>query len=435
MKKNNVKIAVISLGCDKNRVDTETILYRLIKSGYQITDDNSRADIIIINTCAFIASAQKEAVETIFECNKARSNSLKKLIVTGCLPQRYGEKLVKLLPEVDCFIGINDYDDICGIIESDKKIFISGHKRNDTSDRIISTPPHYSYLKIAEGCDNHCTYCTIPSLRGPYRSGDIDKLVHEAKSLEDRGVTELIIVAQDTTRYGIDLYGELKLTGLLKNILINTDFVRIRLLYCYPELVNDQLIELIESSPRIYDYLDIPLQHISNSVLKRMGRKSTKEHIIRLFEKLSRAKIRVRTTFMVGFPGETEEDFKELCDFVALYKPYHVGIFAYSKEEGTPSSKMKEQLPKSVKSKRVQILGDLHKTNTEYRNKMLIGKILSVVYEDIDYDRGLFMGRTEYDAPEIDGFVYFKGNNAEVGRTYSIKITGYDGYDLIGEQI
>ena len=435
MMKSDKIIAVISLGCDKNRVDTETMLYRLIKGGYSITDNYGDADVIIINTCAFISSAQKEAVDTVFEANKLRQGKLKKLVVTGCLAQRHKEKLAELLPEVDCFVGMNDYDKICEIIESDTKFVLSGHKPCDTSRRTLSTPPHYSYLKIAEGCDNHCTYCTIPSIRGHYRSGEMQSLADEAKFLSDSGVKELIIVAQDTTRYGIDLYGEYKLTKLLKNILKTCDFVHIRLLYCYPELVSDELIDLVASEPRMAGYMDIPLQHISDNVLKRMGRKSNRADIVRLFDKLASRGIKVRTTFIVGFPGESEEDFGELCDFVEKYKPYHVGIFAYSKEDGTPAAKLKGQLPTSVKRDRVNVLGERHSINTVQRNEKLIGQVLPVLYEDIDFDKNMFVGRTEYDAPEIDGLVYFTGNNCEVGSTYRVRITGYSGYDLIGEQL
>ena len=435
MNKSNAKIAVISLGCDKNRVDTETILYRLVSGGYNITNDYEEADIILINSCAFISSAQKECIDTVFDCNRYRSKNLKKIILTGCMPQRFQEKLIELLPEVDCFVGINDYEDICKIIESEIKYILSPHKYCETNRRILSTPPHYSYLKISEGCDNFCTYCTIPSIRGKFRSGSIEQLTNEAKFLSDMGVSELIIVAQDTTRYGIDIYGEKKLTELLGNILKKCDFVHIRMLYCYPELVDDALINFIASENRIVKYLDIPLQHISNSVLKRMGRKSSNENIVALFEKLNAIGIKVRTTFIVGFPGESEEDFIQLCEFVKKYKPYHVGIFAYSKEENTPAARMTEQISSKIKKQRVDILGGLHKQNVAERNSALVGQTLNIIYEDIDFDKNMFVGRTEYDAPEIDGLVYFSGNNVEVGNYYNVEITGFDGYDLIGRLV
>lgn len=427
------KVAVISLGCDKNRVDTENILYLLGKGGYEFTDDMSAADVILINTCAFIKTAEKESIDTIFDAAGLKvSGCLKKLIVTGCLPMRYKQQLAELLPEVDCFVGINDYSKICEIIDNGEKMSLCGNDA-PTEKRVLSTPPHYAYLKIAEGCDNYCTYCTIPSIRGKFRSRDMDSLLREAAFLSECGVGELILVAQDVTKYGKDLYGDYKLTELLRRILNKCDFRQIRLLYCYPELVGDELIDLVASEPRIANYLDIPLQHVSDAVLKRMGRRSNKAQIESLFAKLRNRNIAVRTTLIVGFPGETEDQFEELKSFVEEFKPVRLGVFAYSKEDGTPAARMKEQLPKSVKLARVNALGKIAKKQAEARNSSLVGQTLDVVYENIDYDRNMFVGRTEWDAPDIDTLVYFKGTYAEVGNVYKVLITAYDGYDLIGE--
>lgn len=426
--------AIVSLGCDKNRVDTENILYYLGQGGYTLTDDMNDADVIIINTCAFIKSAEKEAVDEIFaaaECKK--TGKCKKLVVAGCLPMRYGESLAELLPEADCFVGMNDYADICGIIERGDRVRMNGAYA-PTPRRILSTPPHYAYLKIADGCDNRCTYCTIPYIRGKYRSRTPDSLLEEAAYLDSMGVKELILVAQDVTRYGSDLGGYM-LVPLVKRLLAECSFSVIRLMYCYPELVTDELIDLISQEKRVASYIDVPLQHISDGILKRMGRRTSSAQIKELFTKLKSRNIAIRTTFMVGFPGETEEQFGELMDFVSEYRPDHTGVFAYSREEGTPAARMKDQVSVAVKRRRVSEIGKLTERIAEERNASLVGKTLPVIYEDIDYDRNMFVGRTEADAPEIDGLVYFKGDFCDVGSVYNVRITGYKGYDLIGEKV
>lgn len=427
------KVAIVSLGCDKNRVDTENLMYLLAKGGYSFTDDMAEAQIVLINTCAFIEAAQKESIDTIFDAAALRNGGkLEKLVVTGCLPMRYGDMLRELLPEVDTFICLKDYASVCDIING-KPPKHEGERAE--GKRILSTPPHYAYLKIAEGCDNHCTYCTIPSIRGRYVSRDTDSLIEEARFLEECGVTELILVAQDVTRYGKDLYGEYRLTTLIRRLLDEVSFDKLRLLYCYPELVTDELIDLIASEPRIAKYIDVPLQHISDDVLKRMGRRSTKAMTEELFGKLAARGIAVRTTLIVGFPGETEEQFEELKDFVEKYRPAHLGVFAYSKEDGTPAARMKDQIPKRIKLRRVNALGRIAERQAKERNAAFVGKVLDVIYEDIDNDRNMFVGRTEYDAPDIDGRVYFTADFVDVGNTYKVRITGYDGYDLIGEKV
>ena len=429
------KVAVISLGCDKNRVDTENILYYLGKGGYSATNDLGEADVIIINTCAFIKSAEKEAIDTIFEAAEyKKTGRCETLVVAGCLPMRYGNELSELLPEVDCFIGMNDYADICGIIDRRDRLSLCGHY-TETAKRILSTPPHYAYLRIADGCDNRCTYCTIPSIRGKYRSRNPDSLLEEAGYLDDMGVRELIIVAQDVTRYGKDLAGEYTLVDLLRRLLAERSFEKIRLLYCYPESVSDELIELVASEERMAKYMDVPLQHISDGILRRMGRRTDSAQIRELFGKLRSRGIAIRTTFIVGFPGETDEQFLELSDFISEYEPEHIGVFAYSREDGTPASRMKDQVPASVKRKRVNALGRLAKKLAEKRNASLVGKTLDVIYEDIDYDRNMFVGRTEADAPDIDGLVRFTGDFCDVGNVYKVRITGYSGYDLLGEKV
>ena len=421
------KIAVVSLGCDKNRVDTEKMLWYLKGGEYSITSDYGEAEVIIINTCAFIESARVEAIDTILEMSAYKNEgNCKKLIVTGCLPQKYRDEIGDSLPEVDAFLGVNEYEKIRDAIENNGEILPA------SDGRILTTPPHFAYLRISDGCDNFCTFCTIPSIRGKYRSRTIESIVFEANTLVKQGVRELILVAQDVTNYGKDLYGEPSLVRLLRE-LVKTDVEWIRLMYCYPELVTDELIDMIASEDKIAKYIDIPMQHVSDGVLKRMNRRNTYADACNICEKLKQKGIALRTTFMVGFPGETQEDFDLLMEFTKKYKPENVGIFAYSKEEGTPSAKLKGQLTKAVKKSRVNQLGKLNLENVIEHNEQMIGKVLDVVYEDVDYDRGLFCGRTQYDAPDIDKVVYFSGEYADVGNVYKVKITDYDEYDLIGE--
>lgn len=427
-----MKLNVVSLGCDKNRVDTEKMLFRL--RGAEITDDMSQADVIIINTCGFILPAREESVSAILEAAKYKtSGSCRKLIVTGCLVQGYSDELKQSLPEVDAFLGVNDYDKIVEAVNGDGICYVSSLPHEDIDERILSTPPHYAYLKIADGCDNFCTYCMIPKLRGKYRSTPIDKLMAEARGLIDNGVKELILVAQDVTRYGIDLYGEYKLVELLRQ-LSTLDFKWIRLMYCYPELVTDELIEEIKSNDKIAKYIDLPLQHVDDDILVKMNRRSTEKSICALLDKLEKAGIAVRTTLMTGFPSETEEQFGKMLNFVKSRKLRHVGVFAYS-DEDTPSSKMKGKLPKYVRQNRAKKIMEAHKSNVIAYNEAMVGKIVEVLYEDADFDKALFVGRTEDCAPDIDTYVYFKARYVEVGNFYKVKITGYKGYDLLGEVV
>lgn len=458
----NKKVSVVSLGCDKNRVDTETMLYNLASGGYEIINDFNEAEIIIVNTCAFIESARKEAIETILNAVNYKSNKCEKLIVTGCLPQKYKREIAGDLPEVDAFLGTEDYATICDTIQSlyvefksEKSSGLISQKNssetnenlaencacdslvkvkiNDYAKRILTTSAHVAYLKIADGCNNHCTFCTIPSIRGAYRSRTIESLVLEAKKLVDDGVKELILVAQDVTRYGIDLYDKLALVDLL-HALSELDVVWIRLMYCYDDLVTDELISEIDNNPKIAKYIDIPIQHASDKILKFMNRRSSNSGLRALMCKLrsTRNEIAVRTTVMVGFPGETEEDFNELVEFLKEFKPAHVGVFAYSKEADTPSALLKGHLSKKIKAARVKTIGELHLQNCKERNNKFIGQTIRVLYEDIDYKKNLFVGRAEFSAPDIDTFVYFKADFADVGNFYDITITHANTYDLFG---
>lgn len=428
-----MKLAVVSLGCDKNRVDTEKMLYRL-RGKLEIVGDMSAADVIIINTCGFILPAREESINTILEAASYKtSGSCSKLIVTGCLVQKHADELKESLPEVDAFLGVNDYDKICDVLSGEIAFCASTNPCEEIEGRILTTPPHYAYLKIADGCDNYCTYCTIPYIRGRYRSVPMESLISEASELVSSGVKELILVAQDVTRYGVDLYGDYKLIELL-NRLSALDVKWIRLMYCYPELVSDELISEIVSNEKIAKYIDIPLQHVDDDVLKKMNRKSSEQSIRAVIGKLKEAGIAVRTTLMTGFPSETEEQFDKLLSFVSEYKLRHVGAFAYS-DEDTPSSKIKGKVPASVRRNRAKKVLLAHKKNVTEYNSAMVGKVVKVLYEDLDYDKMMFKGRTEDCAPDIDTYVYFKADFADVGNFYNVRITGYKGYDLIGEAI
>lgn len=425
-------IAFISLGCDKNRVDTENIIFNVLRGDYAVSALED-ADVIVINTCAFIESARKESIDTILETAETYKTHGKcqKLIVTGCLPQKYASELKVELPEVDAFIGTNEYDGVLNVINS---LFAEKAGEYDTGGRVLTTSPSSVFLRIADGCNNKCTFCTIPSIRGGYRSVPLDKLIQEASSLVDDGASELILIAQDVTRYGYDLgEGAPKLIDLLK-ALCELDVKWIRLMYCYPEMMTDELINYIKSSPKIAKYIDIPIQHISSRILKLMNRRGSGDDIKVLFDKLSG--IVIRTTLMVGFPSEEESDFDELIDFVNEYKPVYAGVFAYSKEEDTPSAKLKPQITAKIKKQRVNALGAACTKVTKDFNASQVGRTIEVLYEDIDFERELFKGRAEFQSPDIDGCVYFTATECvEVGRYYKVKITDYDDYDLYGEVV
>lgn len=454
-------VAVISLGCDKNRVDTERMLYRIARGGYGVSDI-ADADVIIVNTCAFIESARQESIDTILQAAEYKTaGKCKRLVVTGCMPQIYRDELKKELPEVDAFLGVAEYDKILEAIscDGDENVAANTSEAGDCADdnskntlqdaeceykaftdsenvgRLLTTYPHVAYLKIAEGCGNHCTFCAIPKIRGKYRSRPVADVAAEASGLVNDGVKELILVAQDVTRYGEDR-GENKLIELLTE-LEKLPVRMIRLLYCYPERVTDALIDKIASSDKIAKYIDIPLQHYSDAVLKLMNRKSTGKMGEELINKLHSRGIVVRTTLMVGFPGETDDDFAALKSFVLRARPEYAGVFAYSKEDGTAAARLKGQIKKSIKSARADELGAACTSVTREFNESLVGKTLKVVYEDVDYDEGLFVGRAEFQAPDVDGAVYFKSKKAvNAGDVYGVKITACRGdYDLYGEVI
>lgn len=434
----SVKLGIISLGCDKNRVDTENLLAYASDNGVEITSDENEADVIVINTCAFIKSSQQEAIDTILEFVEKKKERDFKIIVTGCLPERYKQEIVDAIPEVDAYLGISEYSKIADVIND----VIKGKKVVDftpcdlpTTKRVLTTPYHYAYLKIAEGCDNHCTYCAIPKIRGKFRSRTIESLVDEAKMLvEEYGVKELNIVAQDVTRYGIDLYNEYALLKLLDKITA-LDVSWVRLLYCYPELLGDDLISFIAKNDKMCKYVDIPLQHVDDTILKTMGRRTSEKEIKTLIEKIrSAGDVAIRSTFIVGFPGETDEQYQKLFDFIKEYKLNYAGFFAYSKEEGTPAEKLKNQIPVAVKNKRLKNITALQSQVIFENNKNYVGKTLKVLYEGIDYDNNLFFGRPEFCAPDVDAKVLFKSHDlVNIGNFYDVTITGSKGYDLIGD--
>ena len=434
-----MKIGAISLGCDKNRVDTEKMLSRLVGGGHMLVGSEEEADVIIVNTCAFIDKAKEESIDEILSAIAAKNAGKgKKVIVTGCLAQRYADTLKEEFPEVDAILGIADYDAILKTIEDveeGEKVLNCANLDAFYSDRVLTTPYHYAYLKIADGCSNHCTYCAIPSIRGKYRSEKLEDLIREAKKLSDDGVKELILVAQDVTRYGTDFDGKPHLIELLDR-LSKLDFVWIRLLYLYPEMVDDKLIEYVENNDKIAKYMDIPLQHVDDDVLKRMNRRTNEKSIRELIAKLKNAGIAVRTTFICGFPGETQEQFEKLEKFVKEVKFDYAGFFAYSREEGTPADKLDGHLDESVKEERANKLRAIQEKIIKSRNKELIGSKIKVIYDDIDYDRQKFVGRSQTQAPDIDNVTLFESDEeVRIGEFYDVEITGCDGIDLVGKVI
>lgn len=429
-------IGVISLGCDKNRVDTEKML--AILGSDKITQDVSEAQIIIINSCAFLESSRKEAIDAVFECNEYRkSGKLEKIVLTGCLPQKFIGDMFDELTEVDVFLGISDYTRLPEAIElaygGNRVNFVGEAKTEPLAKRVVTTPLHYAYLRIADGCNNHCTYCLIPSIRGRYRSEKIDDLVNEAESLGD--VSELILVAQDVTRYGEDIYGKPSLVELIRRLSALENVGKIRLLYAYPDVLSDEVIDEIAANPKVIKYIDIPLQHAADAVLKRMNRKGSYADYIALIGKLRQKVpgIAIRSTFIAGFPGETEEQFGTLKKFLSEAKLENAGFFAYSREEGTPAYKLDGQIPASVKKKRVRELYKLQKEISANKLSGYVGKTIEVLADGIDYDRQAFVGRAYFMAPDIDGKVYFNSDmEINQGEFYKVKIEKSDAYDLFG---
>ena len=435
-----MKVGIVSLGCDKNRCNTETMLHYLQEGGYEITNNEAEAEILVVNTCAFIESARVEAVETILEMAELKKNgTLKTLIVSGCLPEKYIGDIFNEFIEVDGFLGVRDYPIICDIIKNaeNKRVNAVHTCTLPTSNkRVLTTPAHYGYLMIADGCDNHCTYCTIPQIRGRFVSRKMEELIDEAKTIVADGVKEIILVAQDVTSYGIDLYNRYAIVELIQELSKIEYLKHIRLLYCYPEKVTDELLEEIAHNEKVVKYMDIPLQHASTAVLKRMGRFGTYEGYLDLFNKIKAKipEIAIRSTVMVGFPGETEEDFENLVQFLEEVKPVNCGVFAYSDEEDAPSKNLPNKVDDDVKTEREYDLIEILSEISQEFKEQFIGKTMSVVYEEIDFDNDRFIGRCYISAPDIDSLVFFTSTQlVEVGESYDVTITGIENDDLIGE--
>ena len=445
-----MKVGFVSLGCPKNQLDTEVMLHEVATAGYEITPDETEADVVIINTCGFIESAKKESIENILDIAWLKKNrTLKAIIVTGCLAERYRESILEEMPEVDAVLGVGSIHNIVEAVEAVTVKKKKGSKRKYTSfedketvrlggDRILTTPEYTAYLKIAEGCDNRCAYCAIPSIRGKFRSRTIEDIVKEAKDLDALGVRELNIVAQDITRYGLDLYGSYKLAELLRAITDNTSIPWIRLLYCYPDKITDELVAEIRDNDRILKYIDMPIQHISDNMLTAMNRHGDSAMIRGVIKKL-RAEIPdivIRTTFIVGFPGESESDFEELCEFVKESRFEHLGVFPYSREEDTPAYDFEGQIDEQIKQDRADIImREQLEINTQNNEKM-VGKTITVLCEDYDPVASVHFGRGVADAPEIDGKVYFKSERRIAPCSFvKVKIREVLDYDLFGRAI
>lgn len=433
---------MISLGCPKNQVDGEALLAKLKKAGYEIVNNIEDSDVVIVNTCGFIEQAKKEAIDTILEVAEYKNAGLiSAIVVTGCLAERYQDEIIKEMPEVDAVLGIGANSDIvkacdkalCGIVTTSfpNKCYLS---IND--ERIISTPSHWAYLKIAEGCDNRCSYCAIPGIRGGFRSRTIESCVDEAKALAESGVKELILIAQDTTKYGQDLYGKYSLDILLKELVKIDGIEWIRLFYCYPQRITDSLISVIANEEKVCSYIDIPLQHSDKTVLKNMNRVGDGEDYRALISKMRKAipDLALRTTFMVGFPGETDEQFENLCKFTEDVKFDKMGCFTFSPEEDTPAYDMQNQIDDDVKVRRQEVLMNKQYSITEELNKQRIGRIYKVIIDSFDGEK--YVGRSYMDSPEIDsGIIFTSDNNLNIGDFVNVEITDYNGYDLIGEAI
>ena len=431
-----MNVGFVHLGCSKNLVDTEMAIGLFKENGYKIVNNEEEADVLVINTCGFIGPAKEEAINTILEMAEYKKKRCKYLIVMGCLVERYKEELSKAIPEVDLWIKYSSYSTIWEQIETILKSEKENKNNLDFLDRVITTGNNFAYLRIAEGCSNFCTYCAIPKIRGPFVSRKMEDVIEEAKKLANEGYEELIIIAQDTTKYGIDIYGESKLAELLKELCKIEKLKWIRFLYAYPETITDELIEVVKNEDKICKYFDIPIQHISNSVLKRMNRKSNGETIRTLIKRLRKEipGVVIRTTLMVGFPGETKEDFEELYDFVKEARFERLGAFSFSKEEGTPAEKLKAQIhPMTKKSRYNKIMSLQQKIASETQQEM-VGKELEVLIETKTFDGKYYVGRSYREVPDIDGLIYIEmEDKALEGKFVKCKITKASGYDLIGK--
>ena len=437
-----MKIGFVSLGCPKNQLDTEVMLHELLEAGYEITPDETEADIIVINTCAFIEAAKKEAIDNILDIAWLKENkSLRGIIVTCCMTERYREAVLEEFPEVDAVLGVGSIHKIVEAVryvEEKGRGYSSFLDKNEVElggDRVLTTPIHWIYLKVAEGCDNRCTYCAIPDIRGKFRSRPLEDVVKEAVGLEELGAKEINVVAQDTTRYGLDLYGEYSLAKLLSELLAATKDVRFRLLYCYPDKITDELCDVIAQNDRIIKHIDIPIQHVNGKILRRMNRHGGEEAVRSAVKKLRERipGITLRSTVIVGFPGETEEDFEELCEFIKEAEFDRLGAFPYSAEEGTPAAEFPDQIDEQVKLDRADIIMQTQLSITEKKNAEKVGKTLRVLIEDFDPVSEMHFGRGDADAPEIDGKIYFRARRRVAPGSYvNVKIEDTLDYDLCG---
>ena len=438
-----MNILFISLGCDKNLVDTEVMLGLLASRGYEMTDDEEQADIVVINTCCFIHDAKEESIQNILEMAELKKDGrIKALIVTGCLAQRYRQEILDEIPEVDEVLGTTAYDKILDAVDE----ALSGRHSVILSDlealplpdtkRLVTTGGHFAYLKIAEGCDKHCTYCIIPKIRGEFRSVPMERLIREAQELADQGVKELILVAQETTLYGKDLYGEKSLHRLLRELCKISGLRWIRILYCYPEEIYDELIQTIKEEPKICNYLDLPIQHASDGILKRMGRRTSKQELVDIIGKLRSVipDICLRTTLITGFPGETQEQHEELMDFIDEMEFERLGVFTYSPEEDTPAAVMPDQIDEEVKLDRQAELMELQQEIAFDNAQEMIGREVLVMVEGKVADENAYVGRTYRDAPNVDGLIFINTDEELLSGDFArVKVTGAVDYDLIGE--
>lgn len=438
-----MNILFISLGCDKNLVDSETMLGLLEKSGHRFVDTEEEAEVIIVNTCCFIHDAKEESIETILQMAEYKTaGSCKALIVTGCLAQRYSQEILEEIPEVDGILGTASFDEITAVLDKS----LAGQQVTELKSldylpctdvgRLVTTGGHYAHLKIADGCDKHCTYCIIPKIRGDFRSAPMEQILHEAEELVKGGVKELILVAQETTMYGVDLYGEKKLPELLEKLCKIPGLYWIRILYCYPEEITDDLIRVMKEQPKICHYLDIPIQHASDRVLKRMGRRTTKAELVEVIGKLRKAMpdIALRTSLITGFPGETQEDHEELMAFVDELEFDRLGVFTYSMEEDTPAYKLPDQIDEVVKEDRRDEIMELQQEIAFEKAEEKIGQVLTVMIEGKVSGENAYVGRTYMDAPGVDGMIFI--NTLEElmsGDFVKVRVTGAYEYDLIGE--
>lgn len=437
-----IKVGFVSLGCPKNLLNTEVMLAKLVDHGMELVAEDIEADVIVINTCAFIESAKNEAIENILDIAWLKKNrSLKGIVVTGCLPQRYREEIFKEMPEVNCILGTGSLDDICEAVE----VAYEGGTFSSFGDidkvalggeRVVTTPEYFAYVQIAEGCDNFCSYCVIPSIRGRFRSRNMTEIVDEVKDLASIGVREVCLVAQDTTRYGEDIYGTYALDSLIEEISKIDEIKWIRVLYCYPDRITDGLIEEFKTNDKLLKYIDMPIQHINDDILSAMNRRDTSAGIKSIIDKLRREipGIVIRTTVIVGFPGETEKQYKELRDFIKETKFERLGVFEYSREEGTPAYDMPNQVPESVKKKRMEaIMSDQNRIHNDF-NARFVGSELEVLCEGYDEVSESFYGRSYADAPDIDGKIYFSSpKRIREGEFVKVAVTEVIDYDLVGK--